>query len=133
MILDEGRIIGISTTHRVFTAPQRRAIIARDHECLIPGCHIPATWCEIHHVTEHAHGGPTHSDNGVPLCYYHHRSLDRSGWHIRMTRGTPQIQGPTWWDPTQHWHTPQHDLPTRLREPSSGADAMSERADTVNA
>ncbi|WP_241797622.1 HNH endonuclease signature motif containing protein, partial [Microbacterium sp. C5A9] len=73
VVMDEGRIISLSTTQRVFTAHQRLAIIARDRECLIPGCHTPATWCEIHHVTEHAHGGPTHTDNGVPLCYYHHR------------------------------------------------------------
>ncbi len=35
---------------------QRRAIGVRDGECLIPGCHVPAAWCEIHHVTEHARG-----------------------------------------------------------------------------
>ncbi|MCI1019079.1 DUF222 domain-containing protein [Microbacterium sp. C5A9] len=113
VVMDEGRIISLSTTNRVFTAHQRLAIIARDHECLIPGCHTPATWCEIHHVTEHAHGGPTHTDNGVPLCYYHHRSLNGSGWHIRMHNGTPQIQGPPWWDPHQHWHTPTPSLPDK--------------------
>ncbi|WP_336642266.1 HNH endonuclease signature motif containing protein, partial [Microbacterium sp. USHLN272] len=55
-----GRIIGIDSTDRVFTAHQRRAITLRDRECLIPGCHVPAAWCEIHHVTEHSRGGPTH-------------------------------------------------------------------------
>ena len=56
VLMDEGRIIGITTTDRIFTVHQRRAIIARDKECLIPGCHVPASWCEIHHVTEHARG-----------------------------------------------------------------------------
>ncbi|MBO0981745.1 HNH endonuclease signature motif containing protein, partial [Microbacterium sp. SD291] len=59
VLFDEGRIVGITTTDRVFTIHQRRAIIARDKECLIPGCHVPAEWCEIHHVIEHARGGPT--------------------------------------------------------------------------
>ncbi|CAH0220534.1 hypothetical protein SRABI98_02482 [Microbacterium sp. Bi98] len=107
VLLDEGRIVGITTTDRVFTVHQRRAIIARDRECLIPGCHVPASWCEIHHVTEHARGGPTHTDNGVPLCWWHHRSLGTSGWEIRMNDGIPQVRGPRWWDPAQQWRTPR--------------------------
>ena len=107
VLFDEGRIVGITTTDRVFTVHQRRAIVARDQECLIPGCHVPATWCEIHHVTEHARGGPTHTDNGVPLCWWHHRSLGQSGWEIRMDAGLPQIRGPAWWDAEQRWRTPR--------------------------
>ncbi|MFT4158090.1 MAG: DUF222 domain-containing protein [Microbacterium sp.] len=107
VLFDEGRIVGITVTDRVFTVHQRRAIVARDQECLIPGCHVPASWCEIHHVTEHARGGPTHTDNGVPLCWWHHRSLGTSGWEIRMTGGVPQIRGPAWWDPDQRWRTPR--------------------------
>ena len=106
-----GRIIGISTTDRIFTAHQRRAITLRDRECLIPGCHVPATWCEIHHVHEHAHGGPTHTDNGVALCWHHHRTLHTSGWEIRMMAGTPHVRGPAWWDPTRQWRTPQPPTP----------------------
>ncbi|WP_231880324.1 HNH endonuclease signature motif containing protein, partial [Microbacterium sp. H83] len=107
-----GRIVGIDTTNRVFTVHQRRAIIARDKECLIPGCHVPASWCEIHHVTEHARGGPTHTDNGVPLCWWHHRSLDTSGWEIRMHDGIPEVRGPAWWDPARRWRTPTLSLST---------------------
>jgi hypothetical protein len=106
-----GRIIGISTTDRIFTTHQRRAITLRDHECLIPGCHVPASWCEIHHVHEHARGGPTHTDNGVALCWHHHRTLDTSGWEIRMMAGTPHVRGPAWWDPTRQWRTPQPPTP----------------------
>ncbi|MFK0403298.1 DUF222 domain-containing protein [Microbacterium sp. NPDC090225] len=102
-----GRIIGIETTDRVFTAHQRRAITLRDKECIIPGCHVPAAWCEIHHVTEHARGGPTSTDNGVTLCWHHHRTLDTNGWHIRMIRGVPAVRGPAWWDPHQKWRTPR--------------------------
>ncbi|KJL48726.1 hypothetical protein RS84_00893 [Microbacterium hydrocarbonoxydans] len=115
VLFDEGRIIGITVTDRVFTVHQRRAIVARDRECLIPGCHVPASWCEIHHVTEHARGGPTHTDNGVPLCWWHHRSLDHSGWEIRMNDGLPQIRGPAWWDPAQHWRTPRLSIPQPAR------------------
>jgi hypothetical protein len=107
VLFDGGRIVGMTVTDRVFTVHQRRAIIARDGECLIPGCHVPASWCEIHHVVEHARGGPTDTDNGVPLCWWHHRSLDRSGWEIRMDGGIPQIRGPAWWDPERRWRVPR--------------------------
>ncbi|GAB3309153.1 DUF222 domain-containing protein [Epidermidibacterium keratini] len=99
-----GRIIGIHTTGRIFNAAQRRAIIARDRECIIPGCHTPAAWCEIHHVHDWALGGATHTDNGVLLCWFHHRTLGTNGWHIRMTNGLPQVKGPQWWDPHRRWH-----------------------------
>jgi hypothetical protein len=102
----EGRIVGIGSTDRLFTPAQRRAITLRDGECLIPGCHVPATWCEIHHVTEHARGGPTSTDNGVALCWHHHRTLDTSGWEITMRNGTPHVRGPAWWDPNRTWRTP---------------------------
>lgn len=111
----EGRIIGIGTSDRVFGAHQRRAIALRDGECLIPGCHVPATWCEIHHVTEHARGGQTHTDNGVALCWHHHRTLHTSGWQIRTQNGMPQIRGPAWWDPTGRWREPRPTLSSRLR------------------
>ncbi len=107
VLFDGGRIVGISVTDRVFTAHQRRAIILRDQECLIPGCHVPAMWCEIHHVKEHQDGGPTETDNGVPVCWWHHRNLGNGLWEIRMRDGVPQIRGPVWWDPEHRWRTPR--------------------------
>ncbi|MFS0852713.1 DUF222 domain-containing protein [Microbacterium sp. 179-I 3D4 NHS] len=116
----EGRIIGIGSTDRIFTTAQRRAIVLRDRQCLIPGCHVPATWCEIHHVQEHAAGGPTHTDNGVALCWHHHRTLDISGWEIRMDNGIPHVRGPDWWDPRRAWRTP----PPQARPHSSRASLL---------
>lgn len=108
VLFDErGAIIGIGTSARIFNALQRRAIVLRDRECLIPGCHVPATWCEVHHVREHADGGPTHTSNGVALCWHHHRTLDLSGWQIRMRHGVPEIRGPGWWDPGGRWRRPR--------------------------
>ena len=115
------QIVSIGTTARIFNALQRRAITLRDRECVIPGCHIPATWCEIHHVTEYAQGGPTHTSNGVALCWHHHRTLDTSGWEIRMRQGTPEIRGPSWWDPHRGWHRPRIRAGTRR----TLADALS--------
>ena len=98
-----GQIRSLGTAERVFNRHQRRAIALRDGGCIIPGCGVPAGWCEIHHVTEHALGGPTHTDNGVLLCWYHHRYLDWSGWRIRMNRGVPEVRAPSWFDATLRW------------------------------
>ncbi|MFE1664924.1 DUF222 domain-containing protein [Microbacterium sp. P02] len=108
-----GRIVGIGIIDRVFAAHQRRAITLRDGGCLIPGCHVPPAWCEIHHVTEHSRGGPTHTDNGVLLCWWHHRTLDSNGWKIRTNNGIPEVRGPSAWDPGRQWRTVTTS-PTRL-------------------
>ncbi|MCK3768703.1 HNH endonuclease [Microbacterium aerolatum] len=126
---DNGAIIAIGTSARIFNAHQRRAIVLRDRNCLIPGCDIPAEWCEIHHVTEHSRGGPTHTDNGVPLCWHHHRALDQGHWYIRMRNGRPEIRGPNWWDPWALWRSPHLDYAAvdqaldtgREREPAWGS------------
>lgn len=112
---DTGRIIQLGTLERVFTHHQRRAIALRDGGCVIPGCLIRAEWCEIHHVEEHARGGPTHTDNGVMLCWHHHRTLDTSGWHVRMNHGVPEVRGPYWWDAHPKWR-PVTKSPVRMRE-----------------
>ncbi|GAB3631270.1 hypothetical protein GCM10027421_06230 [Microbacterium shaanxiense] len=106
---EKGAIVGIGTRARLFNVTQRRAIVLRDRECLIPGCEVPAEWCEIHHVEEHARGGPTHTSNGVPLCWHHHRTLDEGIWEIRMRDGLPEIRGPGWWDPYAKWRSPHLD------------------------
>ncbi|MEO7147101.1 MAG: DUF222 domain-containing protein [Terrimesophilobacter sp.] len=100
---DNGRIIELGSPERCFTPQQRRAITLRDGECSTPGCHIPAAWCEIHHVDPAENGGPTHTDNGLLLCWFHHRSLDTSGWQFRMLNSAPQVKAPRWLDTTQTW------------------------------
>lgn len=106
----QGRVVELGAPQRIFTTHQRRAIATRDGGCIIPGCEVPATWCEIHHVHEWRHGGPTHTDNGVTLCWHHHRNLDQLGWDIRMRDGTPWVRPPTSVDPHRRWHPAQTSL-----------------------
>lgn len=98
-----GRIERIGIEERVFNRHQRRAIALRDGGCAIPGCGVPAAWCEIHHVVEHAHGGKTHTHNGVLLCWFHHRFLARCGWQLRMNNGAPEVLAPTWIEARPRW------------------------------
>ncbi|WP_040165193.1 HNH endonuclease signature motif containing protein [Microbacterium gorillae] len=98
-----GRIVKLTIDKRFFSPDQRRAITVRDRSCVIPGCHTPARWCEIHHVKEWSNGGQTDVDNGVLICWHHHRFIDRMGWDIRMADGVPEVRPPDWIDPTQSW------------------------------
>lgn len=106
----QGRIVALGNSQRTFTANQRRAITVRDGGCVIPGCTVPARWCEIHHVIPHSEGGATHTDNGVLLCYYHHRHLDVNGWQVRTRNGRVETLAPFILDPGQRWRaaTPLH-------------------------
>jgi len=97
VVLDDlGAVVGLGSAERCFTGQQRRAIVLRDGGCVIPGCHVPASWCEVHHVTAHADGGSTHTDNGCLLCWFHHRTIETSGWEIRMRDGVPEVRAPEW-------------------------------------
>lgn len=111
-LTQHGAIIGLGSEQRCFTAPQRRAITLRDGGCTIPGCTIPASWCEIHHVLPDAEGGPTHTDNGVLLCWFHHRTITTSGWQIRMINKIPHVKAPAWLHGDELWH-PATTSPTR--------------------
>lgn len=91
-----GRIKKLGTPMRIFNAHQRRVIALRDQQCVIPGCTVPSSWCEVHHVIPHSRGGPTHTDNGVLLCRFHHRTIDTGGWVVTMEKGIPKIQPPGW-------------------------------------
>ncbi|MCE3552081.1 HNH endonuclease, partial [Pseudonocardia sp. RS11V-5] len=70
----------------------------RDGGCAFPGCDRPPSWCEIHHVREWQHGGPTTLHNLVMLCAIHHRLIHHSHWEVRMVDGLPEFIPPSWID-----------------------------------
>ncbi len=74
--LDAGR------EHRLFQPKQRLALAARDGGCMWPGCDLPASYCESHHIDPVADGGRTDIDRGILLCKYHHLLLHNRGWRI---------------------------------------------------
>jgi hypothetical protein len=110
-----GAIIELGSDQRCFTPNQRKAITLRDGGCIIPGCTIPAAATEIHHVTPDSEGGPTHTDNGVLLCWFHHRTIATSGWDIRMINKIPHVKAPAWLRGDGQWH-PATKSPTRHAE-----------------
>lgn len=90
----EGEVLDTAKSHRLFSTHQRKALIARDGGCAIPGCSFPAAWSEAHHITPWKDGGQTTIDNGVLLCTHHHHAVHEGHWDITMERGVP------WFTPT---------------------------------
>ncbi|HEY9289314.1 MAG TPA: DUF222 domain-containing protein [Candidatus Dormibacteraeota bacterium] len=76
-------------THAARTIPpaRRRALVARDHHCVFPGCDRPASWCQGHHLKFWGHGGPTKLDNLALLCAAHHRKVHEEGWRLEPKNG----------------------------------------------
>ncbi|MEO7397148.1 MAG: DUF222 domain-containing protein, partial [Ilumatobacteraceae bacterium] len=70
--LDLGRSKRLASDH------QFRALIARDGGCRMPGCRMPAEWCEVDHILEwDQQNGPTDLDWLVLWCIYHHHFRHR--------------------------------------------------------
>ena len=90
-----GQVLDLGTTTRCFTSAQTKALWLRDHTCRIPGCGMPAQWCEAHHLVHWGDGGRTDLDNGVLLCGYHHRWV-----HDRRLMGHLTRNGRVVWDLT---------------------------------
>ncbi|MDY7543444.1 MULTISPECIES: HNH endonuclease signature motif containing protein [unclassified Cryobacterium] len=103
---ENNQVLKLGPERRYFNRAQRRAITARDGGCIIPGCKAPAHWAEVHHVKPWAQNGPTTVDNGVLLCWFHHHTIDTSGWEIRMVKGSPQVRAPGLIDPQRLWRPP---------------------------
>ncbi|TXG91971.1 HNH endonuclease [Rhodococcus rhodnii] len=92
---DNGVPLSMGRTTRLVTPAQRRALTVRDRGCAFPNCPVPSSWCEAHHVTHWADGGPTDLDNMVLLCGAHHRHVHHSAWTITSTpRGRPTFTPP---------------------------------------
>jgi hypothetical protein len=87
-----GEVLHLARGERIFSPAQRRALAARDRGCVIPGCTIPAKWCEAHHVCSWRQGGLTDIGNAALLCWYHHRHIDTGPWRVRIVDGVPEVR-----------------------------------------
>jgi hypothetical protein len=67
----DGHVLDFGRTKRLFTPALTAAIRARDRQCTMPGCLLPAGRCEIDHVDEFQHGGETTESNGQCHCRFH--------------------------------------------------------------
>jgi hypothetical protein len=99
---DNGQVLRQGKKQRLATSRQRRALAARDGGCVIPGCTVPPSRCQAHHVvpwvTDTFAPGRTDIDNLALLCPFHHATIHTSAWTLVMVHGTPHVRPPDWQD-----------------------------------
>jgi hypothetical protein len=102
VVIDKTRgITAYSSTARLHSETQRLARAAIDGGCTFPNCPAPPGWCEMDHVIDHAHGGPTRVDLAVLACRYHNNDAKQQGWRSTLINGRAAWIPPPWIDPDQ--------------------------------
>jgi hypothetical protein len=76
-----------SHEHRKIPPSIRRALVARDKDCVFNGCHRPPNWCDGHHITWWTRGGETKLENLALICGRHHWMVHEGGWTIERRGG----------------------------------------------
>jgi hypothetical protein len=71
----KSEILDVGRRTRVVPAAIRRAVIARDRQCVEPGCDRPWWWCDIHHKVHWIDGGRTAVEDLELRCRRHHRDV----------------------------------------------------------
>ena len=100
---DEGEVLDLGRTVRMFTRAQRLALTERDGGCA--KCHAPPEHCEAHHIRWWERGGGTDLANGVMLCTRCHHDIHRQGWDILVRAGGVEFVPPPQIDPMRHPRT----------------------------
>jgi len=85
-ILTEGsEVLGVAAPVTTIPAKVRAAVHARDQGCRFPGCRVPITQTDLHHVVGRAAGGHTTVDNLVAICRRHHTAVTEARWILTMS------------------------------------------------
>jgi len=82
LLNSDSMVIDVGRAKRTISAPQRKALNARDQHCVWPGCERPASWTSGHHLVHWIHGGTSDLQNLALLCYRHHWMVHEGGWQI---------------------------------------------------
>lgn len=100
LFTEGGGVLNQGKTQRLASRRQRRALAARDGGCVIPGCRVPPSRCQAHHVVPWVSRdflpGRTDIDNLALLCPFHHATIHTSAWKLVMIGGRPHVRGPGW-------------------------------------
>ncbi|HET9689962.1 MAG TPA: HNH endonuclease signature motif containing protein [Acidimicrobiales bacterium] len=78
VVTDGPRIIDLRLPGRTMPRRLRLAVVARDRQCVVPGCRSSRR-VELHHLHAVADGGGTHLDGLALLCGWHHDQITYAG------------------------------------------------------
>jgi hypothetical protein len=79
-----GETLDLGREQRLASRAQRRALRAMYRSCAHPGCTVRFADCEIHHVIDWDHHGPTNLTNLLPLCSRHHHLVHEGRWTLTL-------------------------------------------------
>lgn len=80
----DGTPLDVGRAKRVISPRMRLALQARDRGCRFPGCGVPASRTEGHHIRHWLDHGPTELENLISLCRFHHRRHHEGKFDIRV-------------------------------------------------
>lgn len=127
-----GEVLHLHRGTRIATKAQRLALFGRDRGCTAPGCDMPFSHTEAHHLTEWQYGGPTDIDNLGAACGRHNRAVGSQPgrWETKLIE-TGTDAGRVGWRHTgsrEPWRTnPLHHLMhPATNSPPDAADAYSD-------
>src|SRR5262245_26147787 len=86
-----GMPLEVGRTHRLVPHWMRKALHARYHGCLFPGCTAPVAWTDAHHWKAWYDGGQTNIDNLLSLCRFHHVIVHEGHWSLAWDHTTGAV------------------------------------------
>jgi hypothetical protein len=104
LLLDpHGTVLSLEALTDAITPAQRKAVSARDRQCIAQGCTRPPAFCDEHHLTHREHGGKTSVENLVLLCRRHHvlwhrGTLGLHDLHVPWLHTEPDVSVDPWDD-----------------------------------
>ena len=94
--LGRSTVLDFGAATRTASDSQFLVLTARDEGCRFPGCTMPPSACDAHHIRHFTGGGGlTDVDNLALMCFVHHQLIHSAGWSITGTGHTIRITSPT--------------------------------------
>ncbi len=115
--------LDVGRDQRLVTPSIRKALEARDKRCAFPGCRVPPSGCEAHHIIPWWLGGDTALGNMVLLCPHHHGTIEP---HRFFDHSSPPTR---WTVHIAHDGHPVFTPPTRVGQPRAKAPLRNQRGD----
>lgn len=89
-----GVVLDIDRTRYRPPAALKRIVKWMYVTCTAPGCSVSASRCELDHIHDWRHGGPTSVVNLHPVCTGHHTIRHATPWMVEADVGPPSLTRP---------------------------------------
>ncbi|MGH3368307.1 MAG: DUF222 domain-containing protein, partial [Nocardioidaceae bacterium] len=132
LIVNHGdRVLNVGDRSRVVNTRQHAALAQTYSTCVVPGCQIPFTDCDIHHLWWWHLSGPTDLDLQLPLCGSHHIWLHEGGYSITREHDQLVFRDPRGRLIANLNHILQEQLDLLEQQPRPAARPRSSRAEQL--